>query len=156
MTSAISITLDGQTLASTFHSAIKICQRLCPSIHRRHISSGPADKICSPEMDAPISAGESSLVGRVVEGPPSQRQGTRGSNPRLNCGRSGRESNGIPKLFAAGPQRENGCVCRTECAVARDIFGKGRCGECSRLIWNPVGGIGLIVPCPGPPQHRIC
>lgn len=92
-------------------------------------------------MDAPVSAGDSSLVGSIVEGPPTQRQSTRRSNPGLNYGRSGRESNGIPKLFAAGPQRENACSCRTESAVARDIFGKRRCRNCSQLIWNPMGAI---------------
>jgi hypothetical protein len=96
-----------KSLVFLYRSAAKICQCLCPRIYGHHVSSDPADKICSPEMDTTVSAGESSLVGRIMESPPAQRHGTLGCDPRLNRGSSRRECNGSAEVFVSSPQRQD-------------------------------------------------
>src|SRR6266568_8885087 len=125
-----------------FCSSVKIFQCLCPRISRHHVSRGPADKVCSPKMDASVSTGKSSLVSGIMEGSPAQRHGTLRCNAKLDCRTPRDKCNGSSEVFAASPQRQDSRACRAECAVARDVFRKRRCGKCSQLVWNPAGAIG--------------
>src|SRR5207237_10769170 len=106
-----------KVLVFLFASAVKICECLCPGIDGHHVSCGSADQICSPEVDAPVSTGDTGLVCRIMKGPPVQRHGDRGCNARLDRGTSRDESNGSPEAFAASPQRQDRRARRAECAV---------------------------------------
>src|ERR1700716_581 len=97
-------------------------------------------------MDSAIAARNPSLICRVGERVPRERDGLFGCETGLGGGASNREADGSTELVAVCEELENPSARGAESAVAGNVFGERRRWKCGRLIGNPERAIKRLRP----------